>query len=140
MCHPGRAHVPRSTGWACSAGSEMVRYAASRVVLPLIVRVRVIRTAAGLLTTVTSLAGLNPDRDLSPGQALELGEQGGLVTLDRDHQMPAVRGEQFGVPGLGVPICAYVKPCGLVCSRQCGKWPERTRGRLAVAEESAGAE
>ncbi len=45
MCHSERAHVPRSAGRACAVGSKIVRYAVSRLVLPLIVRVRVIRTA-----------------------------------------------------------------------------------------------
>lgn len=47
MSHSWRIEFCRSMGWASAAGSEMVRYAVSRVVLPLrvMVRVRVIRMA-----------------------------------------------------------------------------------------------
>lgn len=38
MCHSERAHLPRSAGRAWPAGSEVVRYAVSRLVMPLIVR------------------------------------------------------------------------------------------------------
>jgi hypothetical protein len=57
---------------------------------------------SGLFTAVAGVPGLVPDQHLRPRQGLELREQGRLITLDRDHQMPSGDGEQLGMPGLGM--------------------------------------
>lgn len=123
--HPGYgAGLRRATrGGSIPAGRSVGRR--RRVVLPLlvvVVRVRVIRMAcsawgesdpargvqgdgfdgAGFPAAVTVVAGLVPDRDLRPGQRLELREQGRLVALDRDQQVGTPRGDLGRVGGLGM--------------------------------------
>lgn len=56
----------------------------------------------GFPAAVAAVAGLVPDRDLSPGQRGELGEQRRSVALDRDQQVRAPRGDLVGVAGLGM--------------------------------------
>jgi hypothetical protein len=109
MCHSRRAQWARSAGWVCSVGRVTTRWAVSRVVLPPMVRVRVMRiawaawgkprpsgvstvtalTGAGIPPAVAAVAAAVPDADLRPRQRLEPVQHSGLVTLDPDHQMRA---------------------------------------------------
>jgi hypothetical protein len=56
----------------------------------------------GLFTAVAGVAGAAADRDLRPGQGLELLEQFGLVALCLQEQMCSAGGDLLGVIGLGV--------------------------------------
>jgi hypothetical protein len=56
----------------------------------------------GFPAAVAAFAGLMADRDLRPGQRLELVEQRRLVAFDRDQQVRAPGGDFVGVVDLGM--------------------------------------
>jgi hypothetical protein len=56
----------------------------------------------GLFAAVTGVAGAVADRDMCPGQGLELLEQGGLVALCLQEQVRSTGGDLLGVLGLSV--------------------------------------
>jgi hypothetical protein len=59
--------------------------------------------AAGLHAAVAAVAGAVQDRDLAPGQGAQLGVEGGLVALDREHVVGVfVDDQELGGVALGV--------------------------------------
>jgi hypothetical protein len=57
---------------------------------------------AVLAAAVTAAAGAADDRQLAPGQGLELGVQAGLVVFDGEDAVRAAAGQVAGVLALGV--------------------------------------
>jgi hypothetical protein len=93
-----------------------------------------------LSPAVATLAGVTGDRDQAPGQGGELGEQAGLVALDREHVVRAAAGQVGSAGALGVHrVGGDDRPGDLDAVQQDGEHRDlvRLRADFHLAQDGA---